>query len=124
MKMAEFMRSLMTRYAMYFNLKHRRVGGLFQSSYKAVTISSENQLVYLSRYIHLNPSSGLHLEGRYLLGYMYSSLNNYLGVLSQSWVKHEVVTDLFSKTIKGMTYLDFIMDSTVDEDEIGSLLID
>ncbi|MCX6794162.1 MAG: transposase, partial [Candidatus Gottesmanbacteria bacterium] len=51
----EFMNSLWTRYTMYFNRKYRRVGTLFQSVYKAVVVSSDEQLLHLTRYIHQNP---------------------------------------------------------------------
>lgn len=120
--MTGFMRSLLTRYSMYFNLKYKRVGSLFQSNYKAVNIFSEEQLVYLSRYIHRNPAtSGSNPE---VLKHEYSSLVNYLGEVKQSWIKHETVTDLFSKSVKGLTYRDFVLDSEVDDDEISSLLID
>src|SRR3989344_8907196 len=49
-----FMRSLATRYSMYFNKKYKRVGKLFQGHYKAVLVSDDRQLLHLSRYIHLN----------------------------------------------------------------------
>lgn len=51
-----FMNSLCTRYAMYFNRKHKRVGVLFQDHYKAVRVATDEQLLQLSRYIHSNPS--------------------------------------------------------------------
>ena len=50
-----FTNSIFTRYSMYFNKKYKRVGPLFQGLYKAVRVGSEEQLLWLSRYIHLNP---------------------------------------------------------------------
>ena len=50
-----FMNSLGTRYTMYFNRKYKRVGSLWQAVYKAVLINNDEQLLHLSRYIHLNP---------------------------------------------------------------------
>lgn len=55
--MESFFRSLATRYSMYFNRHYGRVGGLFQGRYKAVIVTSDEQLVHLSRYIHMNPLS-------------------------------------------------------------------
>lgn len=50
-----FMSQIANSYTKYFNTKHKRVGALFQGSYKAVRIETDEQLVHVSRYIHLNP---------------------------------------------------------------------
>jgi hypothetical protein len=49
------MRKLMTRYAVYFNRRHRRSGHLFQNRYKSIVCEEEPYLLELIRYIHLNP---------------------------------------------------------------------
>ena len=51
----EFMKCLMTSYSMYFNIKHKRTGTLFQGRYKAVLVKDDNYILHLSRYIHMNP---------------------------------------------------------------------
>src|SRR3989344_3887322 len=51
----EFMRKLGGGYVNYFNLKHQRVGPLFQGKFKSVLISDESQFMYIPFYIHLNP---------------------------------------------------------------------
>ena len=38
----------------YFNTKYNRSGHVFQGTYKAVPITDDNQLTYLSAYIHKN----------------------------------------------------------------------
>ena len=53
----KFMNSLCTRYTMFFNKKHKRVGSLYQDVYKAVLIESDERLLYLTSYIHRNPLS-------------------------------------------------------------------
>ncbi|MCX6791992.1 MAG: transposase, partial [Candidatus Gottesmanbacteria bacterium] len=58
----EFMNSLWTRYTMYFNRKYRRVGTLFQSVYKAVAVTTDAQLLHLTRYIHQNPIAHRKLQ--------------------------------------------------------------
>ena len=42
-------------YTGYFNLRHRRVGHLFQGRFKAHLIEQEGHFLEISRYIHLNP---------------------------------------------------------------------
>lgn len=51
----EFMRKLGGGYVNYFNLKHERVGTLFQGKFKSVLINDESYFRYISFYIHLNP---------------------------------------------------------------------
>lgn len=83
----KFMNSLMTRYSMYFNKKYKRVGPLFQGVYKAVLVKTDGQLVHLSRYIHLQ---AINLQGQPLRGQP-SSYPNYLGKISQEWVKPDEI---------------------------------
>jgi putative transposase len=52
---ADFMRCLMITYVRYFNKKYDRVGSLFQDIYKAVRITSSEQLHQVEQYIYLNP---------------------------------------------------------------------
>ena len=49
------MRRLLTRYAQYFNRRHRRTGHLFENRYKSILCNEETYLLALVRYIHLNP---------------------------------------------------------------------
>ncbi|MFC1627079.1 transposase [Patescibacteria group bacterium] len=102
-----FMRSLGTKYSMYFNRKYKRVGPLFQGAYKAVEVTSEEQLIYLSKYIHRNPKDILPAR-RLLAGYKYSSYGNYLGLFNQSWVKTDEILSYFSKTNVNNSYKNFI----------------
>ena len=105
-----FMRSLATKYVMYINKKHQRVGVLFQDTYKAVMVESEEQLLHLTRYIHqnlldLNPTKSI-LE--VMQEYPYSSLNNYLHNMNQIWVKPEEILGYFSQTNPSLSYQTFV----------------
>jgi len=53
--LSELMRRLMTGYVVGFNIRHRRVGYLFQNRYKGILCEQEEYLQELIAYIHLNP---------------------------------------------------------------------
>ncbi len=93
-----FMNSLCTRYTMYFNKKQKRVGGLFQSVYKGVLIESEEQFIYLSRYIHRNILEFKRknvIDMRMLASYQPSSYPDYLGIRHTTWLHPEEILKLF-----------------------------
>ncbi len=54
-RLAPVMRRLLTGYAIYFNLRHKRSGHLFQNRYKSIVCEEDTYLLELIRYIHLNP---------------------------------------------------------------------
>lgn len=122
MAMAEFMRSFLTRYSKYFNRKYHREGFLFQGRYKAVQVVSEQQLVYLSKYIHRNPATSKTVF-EVLVNYRYSSLRVYLGISKQAWVVADEVLGLFSKTNPNLSYVSFVGDDEMTE-IISDLIID
>ena len=110
-----FMRSLATKYSMYFNRKYHRVGPLFQGVYKAIEIEDDNLLIYLSKYIHRNPLP----TRRDLEGYKYSSYINYLGLINQIWVDKSVILDYFPSKNRVLSYKEF----TEETDEKQMTLI-
>ena len=113
--MAEFIRSLGTKYSMYFNKKYKRVGHLFQGRYKAVNIANENQFIYLSKYIHRNPLDILP-TGTVLEGYKFSSYPHYLGRFNQSWVNKEDILSYFSNQSSSESYKKFVEE--IDEKDL------
>jgi REP element-mobilizing transposase RayT len=53
--LAHGMRQLNASYAIWFNVRHDRVGHLFQGRYHSVIVERDSYLLELSRYIVLNP---------------------------------------------------------------------
>ena len=99
-----FLNSLGTRYTMYFNKKYKRVGPLFQGVYKAVLINSDEQLLYLTRYIHRNPISlikpkDLASQGQALRSWEYSSYREYLALRQTKWVNPNEILSQFGKKV-------------------------
>lgn len=118
-----FMNSLGTRYSMYFNRKYKRVGPLYQGVYKAVLIETDEQLLHLSRYIHLNPlsSQGVALQE---LSQQPSSYAEYLGIRKTTWVHPEEILTYFSSTISSLSYQAFVEGKEELPPIINSLLLE
>lgn len=128
--MEYFMRSLLTRYTTYFNKRYRRVGHLFQGTYKAALIDREEYLLHLSRYIHLNPvkETPLHMEEKHkTLLNSFSSYKDFVGKQRIAWVKPEVVLSYFdtNKPQGTGSYKAFVEDYLQEEENtISHLLLD
>lgn len=104
---SKFMANFTNSYTKYFNTKYQRVGPLFQGAFKAVHIESDEQLVHLSRYIHLNPVSGFKVKPEELKDYSWSSYPSYIGEADVNFVDKEPVMNFFKKPVK---YQEFVLD--------------
>ena len=51
------MNNILNSYSRYFNLKHRRKGPLWEGRFKRILVRNDEQLLHLTRYIHLNPTT-------------------------------------------------------------------
>jgi len=72
----EFISKLSNSHAKYINTKYKRDGHLLQGTFKAVYIETNEQLLHLSRYIHLNPVVGYLVEN--IADYQWSSYHEYM----------------------------------------------
>ncbi|KKQ91876.1 MAG: hypothetical protein UT58_C0001G0009 [Microgenomates group bacterium GW2011_GWC1_39_7b] len=114
----KFMRSLLTRYSMYFNKKYDRVGSLFQGPYKSAIVRDESYFLHLSRYIHLNPS-----EYTKDLVSAYSSYSEYLGLRKTPWIHPEKILFFFKQASKDFiqkenSYKNFVKNYKIDSTSI------
>ncbi len=102
-----FIANFANSYTRYFNTKHERIGPLFQGIFKAVRIESDEQLVHVSRYIHLNPVSSFLIKPESLESYQWSSYPEFMGILDRNFLTKEVVLGLFPSKEK---YAQFVLD--------------
>jgi putative transposase len=102
----QFVGNISNGHAKYYNSKHKRKGPLFQNSFKAVWVETDEQLLHVSRYIHLNPVTSSIIPVNRLESYPWSSYRMYLGN-ETSFVETQEVLSHFQTTQK---YKQFIVD--------------
>ncbi len=110
---SEFMRKFIHSYTKYRNIKYSRQGPVFQGMFKAVLVETEEQLLHLSRYIHLNPLVSLLVKK--LNNYPWSSYPTYIGLNDNPAVMKEEILNFFKTP---MDYERFI----INQAEYGKTL--
>lgn len=102
---SKFMKQITDSYTRYFNIRHQRVGPIFQGAFKSVHVDANEQLLHLSRYIHLNPLVSFVVREDGFLNYPWSSLKKFVNNDS-SLVNAKVVIEQFKSPQK---YLEFVL---------------
>ena len=93
---SEFMRRLLTGYALRYNRRHRRNGHLFQNRYKSIVCEEESYLLELVRYIHLNPLRAAVVKSMGELDhYPWSGHAVLVGKRKNAWQEREYVLQHF-----------------------------
>lgn len=118
----QFIQRLSNSFAHYFSLKYKKRGHVFEDKFKATHIDTEEQLVHLSRYIHLNPVTAYLVERPE--DYPYSSYKIYLGKESSDIIDPSPILNNFSSKTK---YQEFVLsqkDYQRTLDEIKHLLLE
>lgn len=54
---SRYIAKILDSYTRYFNIKHSRKGPLWEGKFKNIVVETNEQLLHLTRYIHLNPTS-------------------------------------------------------------------
>jgi len=87
----------------YFNVKNNRKGPLWQSRFKSVRIKNQEQLLHVSRYIHLNPVTSFYVDKPE--DWEFSS---YKYFLKDKFILDEIITEFGNQNIKN--YQKFVDD--------------
>ena len=101
----EFVSKLSNSYTKYFNVKRNRIGPLLQGDFKSVYVETNEQLIHLSRYIHLNPYVGNLVKD--LENYRWSSYREYIGLENTDICQKEIVLGQFKSP---QDYKRFVLD--------------
>lgn len=105
-------------YAKYFNIKHHRVGPLYQGSFKAVHIETDQQLMHLSRYIHINPVVAGAMTQEELLTSPWTSFSEYLGQSETSLTDAKPILSHFASK---ESYKKFVFDQVAYGKELEKI---
>lgn len=110
------MRHLGGVYTQFYNRKNGVDGSLFKGRYKSILIDSDEYLLHLSKYIHLNPLEANMVDDLQL--YPWSSYPAYIGKRpAESWlIQNEVYGLLTSSRVKKKRYKAYVEQSDLIDD--------
>lgn len=102
-----FLSNVANGYAKYINAKRKRVGPLYQGPFKAVLAETDEQLIHLSRYIHINPIVSNIITEKELAAYPWSSFPEYVGHTAQPFADTREILHRFKNN---QAYKKFVYD--------------
>lgn len=79
---SEFINLILKSYSKYFNKKYDRKGPLWEGRFKNVLVETQEQLLHLTRYIHLNPVSAYLVKDPQ--DWRFSSYREYVGLVERN----------------------------------------
>lgn len=93
---ANFISKFTNSYTKYFNTKNKRDGALFGGTFKAARIGNDEQLLHVSRYVHINPIISFLVKPENLKDYSWSSFGEYMG--SPGFCTKELILEQFKSS--------------------------
>jgi len=112
---SNFMRKVLDGYTRYFNTIHKRKGPLWESKFKNVLVDNDEQLIHLTRYIHLNPVTAFIVDKPE--DWIRSSYKEYLKNSS----KHPLCQFRDILEVKPSSYRKFVKDQISYQRELGKI---
>lgn len=111
-----FMANTLNSITRYFNILNKRRGPVFLTQFKSKKIYTEEQLIYVSRYIHTNPfASSLVDQVEGVFTYPHSSFPSYGGGNADK-IYNETVMQYFGNNVE--SYKDFVINNADEQKEI------
>ena len=113
---SNYLRKILESYSTYFNTIHKRKGPLWEGKFKNVLIKTDEQLLHLTRYIHLNPTTaGIAKKPE---KWKFSSYKEYLSKINNS----SVICDYDGiLEIKPKLYSKFVNDQILYQKELAKI---
>lgn len=111
--LSQFMRRLLTGFAITYNIRHKRHGHLFQNRYKSIVCDEDAYFQELVRYIHLNPlRAGIVKNMSSLENYLWCGHSAIMGKRKREWQDINYVLSWFGKNKKNAkkNYRNYVQD--------------
>lgn len=122
---SRFMRNFQNSYAKYFNIRTNRSGSLFESMFKIVRIETDEQLIHVARYIHLNPVTAYILKSvEELMNYPWSSFSTYVGKGNMEIINKELILYYFASVEEFIKFTKDQVDYQRELDKIKHLALE
>lgn len=115
-----FISNLQNSFAKYYNLKNNRHGSLFLNPFKAKRIETDEQMIHVSRYIHLNPVTAFIIEYEDLPKYPWTSFPVYADDIlkEKTFIKAEVIEGLVGRK---QNYVTFVEDQVKYQRDLATI---
>lgn len=112
---SNFMCNILNSYTRYFNNKNIRKGPLWEGRFKSVMVETDEQLLHLTRYLHLNPTTSLLVESPE--GWEFSSYREFIGKIKED----TLCKNSEYLNISPEEYNDFVMSRREYQQELGKI---
>lgn len=111
-----FIGNILNSYSRYFNIKHKRKGPLWEGRFRRILVESDEYLLHLTRYLHLNPVTA-HLVNT-PEKWLHSSYQEYLSnsSIDSRLCKYDDVLD-----IRPVSYKEFVEDRIAYQRELAKI---
>ena len=116
---SKFISRLQNSHAKYLNIKLKRNGALYQSPFKNTIIETNEQLIHVARYIHINPlTSYVIKDSSELKNYLWCSFGDYVNPTNRRFInKEQIMTQYSSK----MDFASFTLDRVNYQRELSNI---
>lgn len=111
-----FIRILQNSFAKYFNIRNDRHGPVFQGTFKAKRVESNEEFLHISRYIHLNPVTSFIIDSDELSQYLWTSFHLYVKGSSNTFVQMSKILGMFKSR---KSYIQFTVDQVDYQRKLG-----
>jgi putative transposase len=111
---SKYISNVLNSYSRYFNIKYHRKGPLWEKRFQSILVNNDEQLLHLTRYLHLNPTSA-HLINK-PQNWEFSSYKEYLGRSSPTICQYDNLLE-----IKPEDYKNFVQDRTAYQRELAKI---